>query len=399
MANPKSQGLTLERESSDFILGDQGRQESVIEPGYVRAPRDMKPPTPIEWGRGDSLLWEQRREDVDKTTPLAGYGRDKDLFADAVATISPTQTSTNFAFPPTSTAGGKSTVGPAGTFGQPRAGAVSGSTFASIVARGTHAGATGNAAATGGTTPPASSAAAPLIQESAFGAINRSPGAGSGGMFQTHHQQHGSRGNQGHPVQPQHHQHQQHQLSFTVTKTTEPPAGVRYPAAGSRIAGHGGNLAPYRGEDPITRQRTSEVELAAQFRTQSQVLTDELHHQCKTFPPPPPIIAPGESRRQRAARWYYFATKWDITHEQPPPPRSPLPLMDQESENPVIGRDGPAYPYRGDYWLDRCAYWYNHIQETFPYPGYASSQSVVAVDPKIVWEFAITTGPSKEPSA
>eukprot|EP00672_Neobodo_designis_P017336 CAMPEP_0174828198 /NCGR_PEP_ID=MMETSP1114-20130205/1192_1 /TAXON_ID=312471 /ORGANISM="Neobodo designis, Strain CCAP 1951/1" /LENGTH=341 /DNA_ID=CAMNT_0016061909 /DNA_START=199 /DNA_END=1224 /DNA_ORIENTATION=- len=333
MSDGNKRGLTIERQSSDFVLGDGGRQESVLEPGFVRAPRDMKPPTPVEWGRGDSLMWETggKQADIDKSTPLAGYGRDKDLFADAVSAISPTQNgpSDPFGGPPSSHNTGH--PGPAAA-GVRTTGSDAAATFAAVLSGRAHL--------------PADA------------------------------------------TEPSSRQGQQQQ------QQQRPPNRLHPAGPGAVGPGRAPMLPSALDPEPqaLTRQRTSEAELAAQFRTQSQVLTDELHQQAKTFPPPPPIIAPQEQRRYRAARWYYYATKWDITHEQAPPPRSPLPLMDQETEarnNGTRGRhESPNYPYRGEYWLKRCEHWFSHVQGHFSYPGYASRDTVSNIASDIVLEHA-----------
>jgi hypothetical protein len=345
--NNNQQGLTIERQSSDFALGDGGRQESVLEPGFVRAPRDMKPPTPVEWGRGDSLMWDTSRPgDIDKSTPLAGYGRDKDLFADAVSAISPNQ-------PGPAQAGGA--VDPYGVFpaaqrdgspaGQAKAQHDAGASFAAVL----------SGRAQQQHQPPAAVMPSEAMEPS---------GGRRGGPSQPH-QHHQGGGAPPRAVQFPHHDHHHHDGGSSNNNNNNEPSTLQ-------------------------RQRTSEADLAAQFRTQSQVLTDELHQQAKTFPPPPPIIAPAEQRRYRAARWYYYATKWDITHEQAPPPRSPLPLLDQENEarsQGVSSREAP-YPYRGEYWLQRCEHWFGHIQSHFSYPGYGSRTAVTNVDPQVVLQHA-----------
>lgn len=106
--------------------------------------------------------------------------------------------------------------------------------------------------------------------------------------------------------------------------------------------------------------------LAFQFRTQSQILSDELYFQSLWFPPPPPPRVPKESRRARSELWYYYASKWDITHTQPPPPRCPLALMEEEHAQGLAPQT--KVPYRGEYWLDRCNHWFGWVQENFRPP-------------------------------
>lgn len=325
-----NRGLTIERQSSDFALGDGGRQESVLEPGFVRAPKDMKPPTPMQWNRGDSLMWEQNAADVDKSTPLAGYGRDKDPFADAVASISPTDERGRF--PDT-----QASAQPPAAAQQLRAGTSSerrleqGMSFAAALL-GRH---------------PGSNASSPAAQQ------------------QQQQQQPGAPDPMQLTVTEEHDEPPFHQPQSQNQRGGNRQSSVQFhPQATAGGNGAGGARRREEGGQ-LRRQTTSEAQLAAQFRSESQIMTDELHFQAKHFPPPPPIAAPSDSRRERAERWYYYAMKWDITHEQPPPPRSPLPLMDQEKANPTM-RD--QFPYRGDYWLGRCQHWFEHLQNHFPYP-------------------------------
>lgn len=290
----------VSRQESDFVLGDS-RQESTLEPGFVRAPKDMKPPTPVEWGRGDSLMWDTRRpDDPPESTPLTGYGRDRDFFADVVATVSPTKDQ-NQPFPvPLAPGERKTTMSP------------------------------GNA--------------------------------------------------QPHPGL-------QHHPSTQSIGTHSSSSGGRPPMAPGSRQLTSNEISP----QPTIRQFSSSVDLAQQFRTASQQLTDELYAQAISFPPPPPILAPAESRRQRAELWYYFAVKWDITHQQPPPPRSPLPFMDEELQFTPAQQQNAMnqfrYPYRGEYWMDRCNHWFDHVQNGFNWPP---TSRVMALSKADVMDLCVT---------
>lgn len=103
------------------------------------------------------------------------------------------------------------------------------------------------------------------------------------------------------------------------------------------------------------------------LRTESQQLSEELYHQALNYPPPPPVVAPIVQRKARANLWYQHTTKWDITHQMPPPPRSPLEFLEEEARTGVVNPQ-PRYPYRGEYWLSRCAHWASHVQEQFNWP-------------------------------
>lgn len=279
--------MSIERQSSDFALGD--RQESVLEPGFVRAPRNMKPPTPVEWGRGDSSLFIQ-----ENTTPLMGYGREKDPFSDAINAISPTNNVMS-GFPPGSGVG--------------------------MQQQDLHR-----------------TAAPPAALD------NQGPRLSVFGQPMGVH----------HSMPPQQQQPQAH-----------PDIEVGF------------------GGDGLPRQSTSD-ELLNQFRTPSQQHTDDLWRCSVFFPPPAPIMAPGEQRRARAELWFYHASKWDITHSTPPPPRSPLPFMDEEKTMPPSQVLRNRYPYRGDYWLGRCEHWFNHVVRHFAYPARQQPQSLAPIDPQFV---------------
>lgn len=65
------------RQASDYVLG---REESVLQPGQVRIPAGMEPPTPMDtWARGDSSIWDAKESD-NVSTPLTGYGRGDQLW-------------------------------------------------------------------------------------------------------------------------------------------------------------------------------------------------------------------------------------------------------------------------------------------------------------------------------
>ena len=111
---------------------------------------------------------------------------------------------------------------------------------------------------------------------------------------------------------------------------------------------------------------TDSSALLAKFRSQSEILSDELYFQAKTFPPPPPSNSPIETRRVRAELWYLISRKWDITQQMPPPPRSPLPGM--EEEHRLRLQELTRVPYRGDRWLAQSDHWFDWVQKHFDYP-------------------------------
>lgn len=101
-------------------------------------------------------------------------------------------------------------------------------------------------------------------------------------------------------------------------------------------------------------------------KSESEILSDLLHFHANFFPPPPPPRVPAEARRHRAALWYHYASKWDITHRLPPPPRTPLPEMELEylHKLPTMTR----VPYHGDGWLRMSERWFEVMQRLFDYP-------------------------------
>lgn len=101
-------------------------------------------------------------------------------------------------------------------------------------------------------------------------------------------------------------------------------------------------------------------------RTQSEIITDQLHRQGQFFPPPPPPCCPDESARERAELWYRSAGKWDITNTIPPPPRSPLEGMDEEYNRQM--REFTLVPYRGAVWLQQSEHWFAFVQKHFNHP-------------------------------
>lgn len=117
-----------------------------------------------------------------------------------------------------------------------------------------------------------------------------------------------------------------------------------------------------------SRQSSADAaSLLHRFRSQSEILSDELYFQAKTFPPPPPPNPPGETRRIRAELWYLVARKWDITQQMAPPPRSPLPGM--EEEHRLRLQELTRVPYRGDRWLAQSDRWFHWVQQHFEYPA------------------------------
>ncbi|KAG5471458.1 hypothetical protein LSCM1_01547 [Leishmania martiniquensis] len=105
---------------------------------------------------------------------------------------------------------------------------------------------------------------------------------------------------------------------------------------------------------------------AARHKSESKYLSDLLHFHANFFPPPPPPRVPKDERRNRAELWYHYASKWDITHRLPPPPRTPLPEMELEYRMrlPQMTR----VPYHGDGWLQMSERWFDVTQALFDFP-------------------------------
>ncbi|KAG5495977.1 hypothetical protein JIQ42_02861 [Leishmania sp. Namibia] len=105
---------------------------------------------------------------------------------------------------------------------------------------------------------------------------------------------------------------------------------------------------------------------AARQKSESKYLSDLLHFHANFFPPPPPPRVPKDERRNRAELWYHYASKWDITHRLPPPPRTPLPEMELEYRLrlPQMTR----VPYHGDGWLQMSERWFEVMQALFDFP-------------------------------
>ncbi|RNF15655.1 pterin-4-alpha-carbinolamine dehydratase [Trypanosoma conorhini] len=104
----------------------------------------------------------------------------------------------------------------------------------------------------------------------------------------------------------------------------------------------------------------------ARRKTQSESLSDLLYFHANFFPPPPPPHAPMQTRLSRAALWYHYASKWDIAHRMPPPPRSPLPEMELERREQLLSLS--RAPYHSDRWLKICEHWFEVIRQQFNYP-------------------------------
>ncbi|KAF5216498.1 hypothetical protein ECC02_010723 [Trypanosoma cruzi] len=104
----------------------------------------------------------------------------------------------------------------------------------------------------------------------------------------------------------------------------------------------------------------------AKRKSQSESLSDLLYFHANFFPPPPPPRVPKQTRRSRAELWYHFASKWDITHRLPPPPRTPLPEMELEQRENLLRLS--RTPYHGDTWLKVCERWFEVTKQQFDYP-------------------------------
>ncbi|KAG5497686.1 hypothetical protein JKF63_03952 [Porcisia hertigi] len=119
-------------------------------------------------------------------------------------------------------------------------------------------------------------------------------------------------------------------------------------------------------------------------KSESKYLSDLLHFHANFFPPPPPPRVPKEERRSRAELWYHYASKWDITHRLPPPPRTPLPEMELEYRMrlPQMTR----VPYHGDGWLHMSERWFDITQQLFDFPD---ENMGIEVDLSIILRHAV----------
>lgn len=128
-------------------------------------------------------------------------------------------------------------------------------------------------------------------------------------------------------------------------------------------------LSRQTSETLLARMRSMDSEyLMNKYRSQSEILSDQLFFLAQMFPPPPPPSVPMETRRSRAELWYSIARKWDLTQRLPPPPRSPLPGM--EEEHRLRLQELTRVPYRGDRWLAQSERWFHYVQDdVFRYPA------------------------------
>ncbi|KPA74414.1 hypothetical protein ABB37_09115 [Leptomonas pyrrhocoris] len=119
-------------------------------------------------------------------------------------------------------------------------------------------------------------------------------------------------------------------------------------------------------------------------KSESEYLSDLLHFHANFFPPPPPPRVPKEERRNRAELWYHYASKWDITHRLPPPPRTPLPEMEMEYRMRL--QRMTRVPYHGDGWLKMSERWFDVTQTLFDFPA---ENMGVEVDFSVVLQQAV----------
>ncbi|CBZ29294.1 conserved hypothetical protein [Leishmania mexicana MHOM/GT/2001/U1103] len=106
--------------------------------------------------------------------------------------------------------------------------------------------------------------------------------------------------------------------------------------------------------------------VSGRHKSESKYLSDLLHFHANFFPPPPPPRVPEDERRNRAEVWYHYASKWDITHRLPPPPRTPLPEMELEYRMHL--QKMTRVPYHGDGWLQMSERWFDVMQALFDFP-------------------------------
>jgi hypothetical protein len=303
------------------------RQESVLMPGEVRTPAVRPTPLVGDWTRGDSTVWDTRDDSSQPAcTPLNSYGREDDLWRmpaeDRETPLSNTQP-----------------------------GAVTDDDDVDAVRHTIH-----QALA-------ASQEAAHHHHHSdsnPFGAMStRMPSATA------------------YTAQSQSYARQPNASSADVADTPDVYAGYTVSSGNTFTVQHATDPRSIRGEVSLSREvsaqelgsrqsSTDSNSLLAKFRSQSEILSDELYFQAKTFPPPPPSNAPMETRRVRAELWYLIARKWDITQQMAPPPRSPLPGM--EEEHRLRLQELTRVPYRGDRWLVQSYHWFACVQNGFDYP-------------------------------
>ncbi|CAD2213551.1 hypothetical protein ADEAN_000099400 [Angomonas deanei] len=126
-------------------------------------------------------------------------------------------------------------------------------------------------------------------------------------------------------------------------------------------------------------------ETAHRVKSESEILSDLLHFHANYFPPPPPPRVPPGERRSRAELWYHYASKWDITHRLPPPPRTPIPEMQLEFLMKLPEKT--RVPYHGDGWLIAAERWFNVVQGLFDFPD---ENVGVPTDISVVLDNAVT---------
>nr|CCC92557.1 unnamed protein product [Trypanosoma congolense IL3000] len=115
-----------------------------------------------------------------------------------------------------------------------------------------------------------------------------------------------------------------------------------------------------------------------QSKAYSEYLSDLLYFHADFFPPPPPprglaflsdasqASAPhlnSSEHTRRAALWYHYARKWNITHRLPPPPRTPLPELQEQTDTALL-----RAPYDVSGWMKMCERWFHAAQQQFDYP-------------------------------
>lgn len=308
--------------------GYPSRQESTLLPGEVRTPAVRPTPLLGDWARGDTDLWDAKEEDH-SCTPLNSYGREN------LWSLPGDETSAGSAPPAHRQQLASFNVTTSETRDDDAA-RVQTTINEALAAAADHRHLFG--------------------QPSVMAPSNQTHFTQSSVSYTNTFTSHVV-GTSNHALLPQ----QPHHVRFTVTSPSSDHNGG---------AAHDNNNADFLA-DPMagasalgSRQNTTE--LLSKFRSQSEILSDELYFQAKMFPPPPPPNPPAETRRLRAELWYLIARKWDITQQMPPPPRSPLPGM--EEEHKLRLQELTRVPYRGDRWLVQSDRWFQWLQENFDYP-------------------------------
>jgi len=333
---------TADDDVDDDALGAGGRQQSLLMPGEVRSPGLRPTPLIGDWVRGDTDYWDSGKEESSKQqpscTPLNSYGRE------VLWTLPSVEAPAPHTHPHVSDS---SSAMPLQT---------TSSSCSTLVAP--HA--TPHHHHHGHSELEDDMAQIQTTISQAVAALEYSSSSPVTSCYDDHSHMY--------PPQPS-------VTSSTASATAPPHLSYHQQLSPSTLLSSsnggigmqaGGGFGVGVGGLGSRQSSTDGHALLLKYRSQSEILSDELYHQGKTFPPPPPPNPPGETRRTRAELWYLVARKWDITQQMAPPPRSPLPGMEEERirDLPELTR----VPYRGDRWLAQSDRWFLWVQQHFEYP-------------------------------